>query len=81
MSGDSSPDPSGPDVRLSVFWHGLRLEFAACCTAAMTFAQEWRRVHYPDAVEILPDGAEGLPRLPCERLYMEPIEPPENRDR
>ncbi len=71
MCGDSSANPSRTDVHVSVFLHGLRLDFAACVTAAMTFAREWRNMHYPDAVEIFVDGAEGLPRLPCERLYCE----------
>lgn len=51
------------------------MDFAACATAAMTFAREWRHTHYPDAVEILPDGAHGLPRLPCERLYCDRSRP------
>ncbi len=70
MCGDPCTNPSD-DVHVSVFLHGLRMDFAACVTAAVTFAREWRHAHYPDAVEILPDGAEGLPRLPCERLYCE----------
>ncbi len=70
MCGDSCTNPSD-DVHVSVFLHGLRMDFAACVTAAMTFAREWRHAHYPDAVEVLPNGAEGLPRLPCERLYCE----------
>ncbi|MFD8244194.1 hypothetical protein [Nocardia sp. NPDC059691] len=60
---------------MSVFLHGLRMDFAACATAAMTFAREWRHTHYPDAVEILPDGAHGFPRLPCERLYCDRSRP------
>lgn len=70
MCGDSCTNPSD-DVHVSVFLHGLRMDFAACVTAAMTFAREWRHAHYPDAIEVLPDGAEGLSRLPCERLYCE----------
>ncbi|MBF6300933.1 hypothetical protein IU459_25800 [Nocardia amamiensis] len=68
----ASPRPTEADVRLSVFWHGLHLEFAACTTAAHAFVKEWRSAHYGDAVEVFPDGAEVLPRLPCERLYLDP---------
>lgn len=37
----------------------------------MTFIEEHRKRHYVDAVHILPDNAEGWPRLPNERLYLE----------
>jgi len=67
----TSPLPDEPDVHLSVFLHGARFDFAACLTAAVLFVQEhWKR-HYVDAVHVLPDSAEGWPRLPCERLYIE----------
>ncbi|WP_157129173.1 hypothetical protein [Nocardia amamiensis] len=68
---NKSPRPTEADVRLSVFWHGLHVEFAACTTAAHGFVKEWSAAHYGDAVEVFPDGTEGLPRLPCERLYLE----------
>ncbi|WP_067474041.1 hypothetical protein [Nocardia amamiensis] len=66
----TSPLPNDPDVHLSVFLHGVRLDFAACLTAALVFVQEHRERHYVDAVEVLPD-ADGWPRLPNERLYLE----------
>ncbi len=67
----TSPPPDEPDVHLSVFLHGARFDFAACLTAAVLFVQEHRKRHYVDAVHVLPDSAEGWPRLPCERLYIE----------
>ncbi|WP_067795553.1 hypothetical protein [Nocardia beijingensis] len=67
----TSPLPNDPDVHLSVFLHGVRLDFTACLTAALTFMEDHRKRHYVDAVHILPDNAEGWPRLPNERLYLE----------
>lgn len=67
----TSPLPHEPDVHLSVFLHGARFDFAACLTAALTFVEEHRKRHYVDAVNVLPDSAEGWPRLPNERLYLE----------
>ncbi|MBF6192252.1 hypothetical protein [Nocardia implantans] len=67
----TSPLPHEPDVHLSVFLHGARFDFAACFTAAVLFVREHRKRHYVDAVHVLADSAEGWPRLPCERLYIE----------
>lgn len=59
-------------MHLSVFWHGLRMDFVACVSAACLFVQEWRARQWHDAVEVSMDDTEGYPRLPCERLYLEP---------
>ncbi|MFI9411220.1 hypothetical protein [Nocardia gamkensis] len=67
-----SPLPSEPDVHLSVYWHGARMDYVACVTAACLFVQEWRARHWHDAVEVSMDDIEGYPRLPCEPLYLEP---------
>ncbi|MBF6163984.1 hypothetical protein IU486_04240 [Streptomyces gardneri] len=67
-----SPRPEEPDVHLSVYLHDQRMDFAACLTAAVVFVQEWNTHHRPDAVTVLPGDTTGLPRLPCERLYLEP---------
>lgn len=66
-----SPLPDEPDVHLSVFLHGLRLDFVACLTAALIFVQEHQQRHYVDAVSVTMVGAERIPRLPNERLYLE----------
>lgn len=67
-----SPHPDEPDVHLSVFLHGLWLDFTACLTAALLFVQDFRAHHHPDAVHVIPGDSTGLPRLPNERLYLEP---------
>ncbi|NKY27309.1 MULTISPECIES: hypothetical protein [Nocardia] len=73
MTGPAgSPHPEEPDVHLSVYLHDQRMDFAACLTAALVFVQEWNAHHRPDAVTVLPGDPTGLPRLPCERLYLEP---------
>lgn len=66
-----SPLPNEPDVHLSVFLHGVRMDFAACLTAALIFVAEHRDRHYVDAVTVHPN-AHGYPRLPNERLYLQP---------
>ncbi|MEV6138456.1 hypothetical protein AB0L63_20820 [Nocardia sp. NPDC051990] len=72
MSANVSPNPEEPDVHLSVFLQGARFDFAACLTAALTFMQEHQARHYTDAVTIDLGNASGYPRLPNERLYLEP---------
>ncbi|NKY27048.1 hypothetical protein [Nocardia gamkensis] len=72
MESQPSPRPEEDDVHLSIQFHDLRLNFAACTTAATRFVQDWRAYHYPDAVTVIPGDPAGLPRLPNERLYLEP---------
>jgi hypothetical protein len=38
----------------------------------MRFVQEWRAVRAASDLLVVPGGAAELPRLPCERLYLEP---------
>ncbi|UGT70033.1 hypothetical protein LTT66_07635 [Nocardia gipuzkoensis] len=68
----TTPRPEEPDVHLRVLLDGMSLDFAACHTAAMRFILEWRAVRAAADVTVVPGGALGLPRLPCERLYLEP---------
>ncbi|MEV0294396.1 hypothetical protein [Nocardia sp. NPDC050710] len=72
MNADISPLPHEQDVHLSVFLHGLRFDYKACVTAAFVFVQVWRDTHFEDAVTVFAGGTSGLPRLPNERLYLEP---------
>lgn len=58
-----------PDVHLSVFLHDVRFDYAARRSAARLFLTEWN-VQRPGAAAILPGPPTGLPRLPCERLYL-----------
>lgn len=61
--------PQDTDVHLSVVIHGVRLDYAASVTAARVFVKEHQDRHYVDAVSVIPGSAEGLPRLPNERLF------------
>ena len=72
MSANLSPLPNEPDVHLSVYLHGVQLDYAACMTAARVFVEQHQREHYFDAVNILPGDATVLQRLPGERLYLGP---------
>ncbi|WP_433198494.1 hypothetical protein ACQP1G_04090 [Nocardia sp. CA-107356] len=69
---DLSPMPGDPDVHLSIFLHGVRLDYTACMTAALVFVQQHQREHYADAVTIDLGDTSRYPRLPCERLYLGP---------
>lgn len=62
---------SGTDVHLTVVLHGLRLDYRAHPTAAHLFFQEWTAHHGSHTAALLPECPSSLPRLPCERLYME----------
>ncbi len=66
-----SPRPDEPDVRLSVLMSSVRMEFAACITAALVFICDVA-VHRPGTVAVSPGQCAGLPRLPNERLYLQP---------
>jgi hypothetical protein len=68
----TTPRPNEPDVHLRVLLDGMSLDFAACHAAAMRFVQEWRAVRAASDLLVVPGGAAELPRLPCERLYLEP---------
>ncbi len=72
MGANDSPLPDEPDVHLSVFLHGVRFDFAACLTAALSFIHDHRTRHRADAVNVMPGETTGLPRLPCERLFLDP---------
>ncbi len=66
-----SPRPDEPDVRLSVLISSVRMEFAACVTAALVFVCDVA-AHRPGTVAVHPGRCTGLPRLPNERLYLQP---------
>ncbi|MGK8525233.1 hypothetical protein ACRS6B_28505 [Nocardia asteroides] len=72
LNPQPSPRPDEHDVHLSIQFHDVRLNFAACATAAARFIQDWRAYHYPDAVTVILGVPIGLPRLPNERLYLDP---------
>lgn len=69
MPASRGPQPS-PDLHLSVFLHGLRFDYRANPEAARLFLQEWTTHHGTHSAAILPSSPSGLPRLPCERLYL-----------
>lgn len=48
------------------------LDFAACHTAAVRFIREWCAVRAAADLVVVPGDTAGLPRLPCERLYLQP---------
>ncbi|MBH0775788.1 hypothetical protein [Nocardia bovistercoris] len=70
---DTSPRPQEPDVHLSIFLHGIRFDFIACDTAARAFVRDHNRRSHVDAASIEPLAAGAThPRLPNERLYLDP---------
>ncbi|GAA5059068.1 hypothetical protein [Nocardia callitridis] len=71
IPGTKSPRPDETDVRLHVDIHGTPFDYAACESAAREFVLDHHARHYLDDAIITPDDTNGLPRLPCERLYLE----------
>ncbi|MGK8520373.1 hypothetical protein ACRS6B_01850 [Nocardia asteroides] len=69
--GMTSPLPHEPDVHLIVRIRGHHLHYAACLTAALVFIQDENLRHCTDAVCVASSATDQLPRLPCERLYVE----------
>ncbi|WP_454197745.1 hypothetical protein [Nocardia sp. Marseille-Q1738] len=61
-------------MRLSIdLAEDIRLDFAACLTAALVFVQVWAaRKHHSGTLTVHLGDTAGLPRLPTERLYIEP---------
>ncbi|MEU1958747.1 hypothetical protein [Nocardia sp. NPDC019255] len=67
----ASPLPDEPDVHLIVRLRGYQLHYAACLTAALIFVQDEDIRRCTDAVRVAKGATDRLPRLPCERLYVE----------
>ncbi|WP_280306912.1 hypothetical protein [Nocardia neocaledoniensis] len=66
-----SPRPDEPDIRVLVQFTAVRMEFAACRTAALAFVQDIAAKR-PCSVAVDSRPCRGLPRLPNERLYLLP---------
>lgn len=69
--GGRSPCPDEPDVRISIEFSSVRMDFVACLTAALVFVCDVA-ARRPGTVAIYPGHCTGLPRLPNERLYLVP---------
>lgn len=68
---DCSPCPDEPDVRVTVEFSSLRMDFVACLTAALVFVCDVG-ARRPCGVAVDSGDCAGLPRLPNERLYLLP---------
>ncbi|WP_330229017.1 hypothetical protein OHA40_23360 [Nocardia sp. NBC_00508] len=67
-----SPRPEEPDVHLAISLHGIQFDFTACLSAALEFVHEQQTHHYADSVTIELDDTRSFPRLPNERLFLQP---------
>ncbi|MGO4614963.1 hypothetical protein AB4305_07810 [Nocardia sp. 2YAB30] len=72
MGNQMSPYPEESDVHLAVQLGNVRFDFTACATAALLFIQDCRARRYPKHVAVIPGDTHRYPRLPNERLYLEP---------
>ena len=70
-NGGRSPCPDEPDIHLAVQFPSVRIDFAACLTAALVFVCDVT-ARRPGTVAVYPGHCGGLPRLPNERLYLQP---------
>lgn len=66
-----SPHPHEPDIRLTIQFPSVRMDFVACLTAAFVFVQDIA-VRRSCTVAIDSGHCTGLRRLPNERLYLLP---------
>lgn len=69
--GGRSPRPDEPDIHLTVQFPAVRMDFAACLTAALVFVCDVA-AHRPGSVAVDTGHCGGFPRLPNERLYLQP---------
>lgn len=69
--GCPSPLPDEPDIHLTVQFSTVRMDFAACLTAALVFVQDVA-ARRPCTVAVNSGHCVGLARLPNERLYLLP---------
>ncbi|UGT59633.1 hypothetical protein [Nocardia asteroides] len=67
-----SPRPHEPDVWLTLLIGGLEFHFAACLTAALVFVCDLEHHRLAEKVRVSPHGSVNAPRLPNERLFLEP---------
>ncbi|MGW5105921.1 hypothetical protein [Nocardia sp. NPDC004123] len=62
-------------MHLRVRLGGLIFDYRATVSAARNFIQDWRQTHF-ETIELVLDTIEQcrkLPRLPCERLFLDPV--------
>ncbi|WP_454197953.1 hypothetical protein [Nocardia sp. Marseille-Q1738] len=59
-------------MHLAISLHGIQFDFTACLSAAIEFVHEQQTHHYADAVTIDLHDTRTYPRLPNERLYVQP---------
>ncbi|MBW0272528.1 hypothetical protein ATM97_20320 [Nocardia sp. MH4] len=69
--GGGSPRPEEPDVHLTIQFPSVRMDFAACLTAALVFVQDIA-ARRPCTIAVDSGHCAGLPRLPNERLFLLP---------
>ncbi|WP_433680530.1 hypothetical protein [Nocardia sp. CA-119907] len=67
---DVSPAVPESEVHLGVHLGDHVFDYRAAASAARNFIKDWRRMHW-EAIDVLCDSIEGLPRLPCERLFVQ----------
>ncbi|MEU7768966.1 hypothetical protein AB0B25_28245 [Nocardia sp. NPDC049190] len=72
MNDKTSPHPEEADVHLTVQISNARFDFTACVTAALLFVQDCHYRRYPRHVAVISDDTRDYPRLPNERLYLNP---------
>ncbi|KAF0847804.1 hypothetical protein [Nocardia caishijiensis] len=70
-TGSESPRPQEPDIHIRIEFPSVRMDFAACLTAALVFVQDLTaRRNCTIAVKVA--RCTGLRRLPNERLFLLP---------
>ncbi|MFD4407491.1 hypothetical protein ACFWPH_32460 [Nocardia sp. NPDC058499] len=60
----------GADVRVRIWLSGRAFEYAIAAAAVGNLVADWKRQRWCGAIEFFSAPTSGVPRIPCERLYL-----------
>lgn len=61
---------SSADVRVRIWLSGRVFEYVIAAAAVGSLIADWKRQRWCGAIELSPAPTSGVPRIPCERLYL-----------
>ncbi len=61
---------SSADVRVRIRLFGCAFEYVIAAAAVGNLIADWKRQRWCGAIELSPAPTSGVPRIPCERLYL-----------
>lgn len=61
---------SSADVRVRIWLSGRAFEYVIAAAAVGNLIADWKRQRWCGAIELSAAPTSGVPRIPCERLYL-----------